>query len=64
MSTQTYKYKNNWIHVSHDLDTKKEIICVQIYDSKTSDYYTKYVKSFRSAQIFITKFLKRIKNNE
>lgn len=50
----TLKYKNAYIHLV--TENNKELATVQIFSG--SDFYTKECKSFRAAQIFITKWFK------
>lgn len=56
---QTLKYKGCYVHLSYDPNNGyKEFATVQIFNGH--DFFTKHCKNFRSAQIFITKFLKNI----
>lgn len=54
----TLKYKGAFIHLVSD--NGKESATVQILDEKTLNYFTKELKSFRAAQIFITKWMKAL----
>lgn len=49
---QTLKYKGAYIHINDDKVT------VQIFHDSTGNFFTKEVKSFRAAQIFITRWFK------
>lgn len=55
---QTLKYKGAFIHLAYKKGI--ETATVQILDEKTFNYFTKEFKSFRSAQIFITKWMKAV----
>ena len=50
----TLKYKGHWIHLK--TENNIETATVQIFNG--SDFFTKECKSFRSAQLFITKWIK------
>lgn len=54
----TLKYKGAYVHLTYE--NGKETALVQIFDGKGS-FFTKECKSFRSAQIFITKWNKNKK---
>lgn len=54
---QTFKYKSAYIHVNYE--NKVETVTVQIFNGY--DFYTVERKSFRAAQLFITKWFKPIK---
>jgi hypothetical protein len=53
----TIKYKTGYIHITYL--NKKEKITAQVVNDKTGLCFIKDLKSFRAAQLFITKFMKK-----
>ena len=53
----TLKYKNAYIHLK--TENNVETATVQIFNGH--DFFTKECKSFRAAQLFITKWVKSLK---
>ena len=60
MTMLTLKYKGAYIHIKTEGD--KETATVQIFND--TNFFTKECKSFRAAQIFITKYFKNDKYTE